>query len=179
MDFNDQYGEYIVYHQMAAGHDWRRWFRLAVMLDRHETHRWFFTILNNIGGGTMARNHTKQTEKKPSTNNQWTTFVEIPVAPEAWNDIQAAYGKTDDMIDGLEGLLDAGIRVSFSYNANNDSVTCSMTGKDGAGENEGKTVVSYGDTWVSALQVALYKHNVITGGKWGGGSPKESRPAFG
>jgi len=179
MTFSQQYREYMAYIEVGAQLNWRRWLKVATMLDKGEKHDWFLQVLSNLGGDGMARGRaTSKGEKLPATG-QWTVFVDIPVSPEAWADIEAAYGNSDVLVDQVERFLSEGYRLSFSYNPQTDAVTCSMTCRNEASGNNGKTVTSFASNWVTALQVSLYKHYVVSEGDWGNGSQAAARPVFG
>lgn len=127
----------------------------------------------------MARG--KGAAKQPSTakGSNWTEFVDIPLPDGAWDDVMRSMGKFDEVQAWLQDIVASGHRVSFSYNSQNDSTICSLTGREGCGANEGKTLTSYADGWYTALQVALYKHYVLAEQDWSKAGTTSQRPRFG
>lgn len=179
MSFTEQYQEYVAYHIIGAMRDWRRWLRLAITLDKAEKHQWFFDILNSLGGEDMTRAKATAKTAKTVAESNWTTFVDIPISEAAWPDIEATYGTSDQITEAFEEMLTDGYRLSFSYNPQSDAVICAMTCRDETSPNNKKTVTSFAGNWVEALQVSLYKHNVISERVWGDGVSKVSRPRIG
>lgn len=127
----------------------------------------------------MARGKAQNVPKTSTRQFQPTDFVEIPVAAEAWGDIQKVYGNPDVLVDAVSDLLEAGYRVGLSHNGANDAFICSVTCRDTDDPNNGKTFNAFAETWYEALQTAMYKHYVVSQKKWLGDAQRAARPKFG
>jgi len=135
--------------------------------------------LNLWGDFYMARGkgHAKSTS---GTAAKWnTTFVDIPLAGSTWDDIADEWKGADAVFGAASGLLEDGYRLGFSYSGQNDAFTCSVTCKDEASPNFGKTFTAFAGSWYEALQTALYKHYVVAQANWGGESVTGNKPSFG
>lgn len=128
--------------------------------------------------GEMARG-----TKKPATNaavrNQWTEFVDIPLAEDDFEQIGKTFPDADAVDEAVVELLEKGYRLSLSYNPGNDAFICSVTCKDTESPNNGKTFNAFAGSWTEAIQCALYKHFVKVNRVWGAAADKPSRPRFG
>lgn len=127
----------------------------------------------------MARGRGSKVEASGRESSGWTTFIDLPLEGHSIDDVLGRYGAPDQLFDALGQVLETGHRVSLAYNYQNDSVTASMTGKGDGCPNVGLTVTSYAEDWVTALQVAMYKHFVIAGGHWEKNAKSVTRGAFG
>lgn len=179
MDWSGQWHEYIAYERELQRDDPRHWFRMAVFQNRYRTRRWFLDLLDDLGDAIMARGKGTVRSGTKQQQQQWTTFVNIPVPSEALDEIREMWREADTTYDGLESLVREGYRVSFSFNGATDAVICAVTCKSDGDPNNGKTFTSFAGDWYTALQVALYKHYVVAGQIWGDGEAGSSRPAIG
>lgn len=136
-------------------------------------------VLNRIGGRTMARGERKQSQSSVKGGAQWTTFVTVSLEGVTEDDLARAFPDAGHVGDSLSRLLDSGYRVAFAGQPDRGATTCSITGRDGAGANEGKTLTAWAETWYEALVVALYKHYVICAGEDWPTTPPKSSAHFG
>jgi len=127
----------------------------------------------------MARGVKKVDSSPVSKGANWTTFVEISLAGHTMSQIRDEYPTVESVYDKFNGFIGEGYRVSFSYNEQNDAVIVSVTCKVLASPNAGCTYTSFAGDWFFALQIALYKHYVVTKGDWSAAAAANSRPAFG
>lgn len=126
----------------------------------------------------MARGKGNTKTATPSTN-QWTQFVDIPLTEDDFDEIGKAFPDFEQVDASVSDLLEAGYRVSLSYNAGNDAFIASVTCKNESDDNNGKTFNAFAGSWVEALQCALYKHFIKARKNWGAADVKTNRPRFG
>lgn len=125
----------------------------------------------------MARGQ-KNVPAKPASG-QWTQFVDISLTGTKPEAVSAAFPTSDKIDEAVVALLEAGYRLSFSYNSQTDAFICSVTCKAETSPNNGKTFNAFAGDWAFALQCALYKHFVVAKGVWGSPDAKTERPSFG
>lgn len=160
----------------AAGNEWLRWaLRQYGGWKTYSLCECFRAMENGI----MARGKAADTAKKPVGYNQWTDFVDIPLAEDEWGAIYKAYSNPDVLADAVTDLLEAGYRVGMSHNRNNDAFIVSVTCKVEGDVNEGLTFNSFAETWFEALQIGMYKHYLKSGKNWKSAGGKAARPKFG
>lgn len=61
----------------------------------------------------------------------------------------------------FDEVVQSGHKISFSYNDQNDSNICSVTGKPEDCINASRCYTSHGKNYMMALWVALYKFHVV------------------
>lgn len=122
-----------------------------------------------------------RTEKKAADagNSQWTTFVDIPLAGYTKGDVNERYGTWGDFDADLATLLSAGYRVGISYSEKQGAFIVSITCRDAASANHGYTFSSFAADWVTALQVALFKHFVVAAEVWSTPTPRKNDDLIG
>lgn len=104
--------------------------------------------------------------KVESNGTNWTRFVDISLGEYSKADIGERYGTWDDFAGDVAGLLASGYRVGVSFNEGNHSYIVSVTCRAIGDANEGCTFTSFAGDWLTALQVACFKHFVVTKGVW-------------
>jgi len=127
----------------------------------------------------MARGRGSKQGDSGRGDSGWTKFIEISLEGHSIDDVLAKYGSPDQLFDAIGQLLETGHRVSLTYNYQNDSVVASLTGRGEDCRNDGMTVTSYAEDWVTALQVAAYKHFVVAAGAWEKHAKTRTQGAFG
>ena len=115
------------------------------------------TISWHFGEPYMARG------KKPSQNASWQVeFVRFELSSDDKKQLTAWVNKNKDHFDDLlTEIVQGGNKVNFSFNEQNDSFICSVTGKEDSGVNAKRCYTSHGKSWLMAAWVALYKFHVI------------------
>lgn len=84
-------------------------------------------------------------------------------------------GDIESLLDQINEVILTGYRFNISFDGKNQAVTVSVIGRDEAGPNEGKCMVTRHATVLRAVILALYKHMVIfQGGPWGGQSAENN-----
>lgn len=136
-------------------------------LDRTTTAETLTRILA-LRGATMAKTQGKTAE---SGDSQWTRFVDIPFVGYTKEDVNDRYGSWDDFHSDLAALLSSGYRVGVSYSEKQSAFIVSVTCRDAASPNHGCTFSSFARDWLTALQVALFKHFVIVSEVWSSPTP--------
>lgn len=149
----------------------------------HDAYTWkgraVLLPLNLWGGVTVARGISQKlpTGKEKASWN--TTFVDIPLGATTEDALFAQFDNEGAVYDQATKLLEAGYRLGFSYNGQNDAFICSVTCKDEASPNANKTFTAFAGSWYEALMVALYKHYVISSGDWSKGSSPGGKSRIG
>lgn len=115
------------------------------------------------GSATMVR---KQGVVSDDGKQQWTRFVDLPLTGWSKSDVAERYSSWDDFASDLAGLLAGGYRVAVSYNEGNNSFIASVTCRAVGDPNQGSTFTAFAGDWVTALQVAAFKHYVVAKGVW-------------
>lgn len=179
MTSDNLYQEAIEYYSQLARSDPKKCFYHLW----HDGYTWsgraLLVPLNIIGGLVMVRGKASnpQPEKVKATWN--TTFVDISMAGHSLDDVSAAFPTVENVYETVAGLLENGYRLGFSYNPQNDAFICSVTCKSEGNPNMGKTFTAFAGTWFEAVQVALYKHYVVSETIWGTGGQGEGKARFG
>jgi len=136
-------------------------------------------LLSRYGDAIVVRGKSKPNPTPKPKTGQWTQFVDIPLGQTSWQQIQEAFPDLDSCLDALAELIVDGYRISFAFNPQSNAITCSVTCKAAGNPNEGKTFTSFAASWASALEIALYKHFVISETIWGSMDDGAAPPAFG
>lgn len=140
---------------------------------------WTMRVLNT-GVEIMARGKGSAGQKQTApAKGAWTEFVNVSLQGVAWEDIEREFPAGKKLFELLETVIEDGYRVAFSYDQRTDSVSCSMSAKGDDHVNGGKTLVSFAQTWVGALQTSLYKHFVVLSTDWTVKDEVQQRPSFG
>lgn len=114
----------------------------------------------------QLRQELKMPAKKTTNGNNWKGFIACELTVEDKNAFRVWDVDESDAFDIAMGRCQEGYRVAFSFNAKNDSYTCSMTGQENVGENAGYTLSAFGKTALQALRVLIYKDQFVLGGVW-------------
>lgn len=96
----------------------------------------------------------------------WTRFVDIPLAPYGKADVERRYANWDDLDADVRALFGSGYRVGISYNEGNHAYVVSLTCRAPGDPNYGCTFTGFAGDWVKAIQVVCFKHFVVTAGVW-------------
>lgn len=164
--FSDQWAEFIAQFETWAHQDPRDTLDTLRMRYRWYSKPWALRLVVLCTEVIMARGGKGARESVPSRGTGWTTFVDIPLGDVSLDDVENAYADYTVWLDRTQEVVLSGHRVSFAYNPQNDVVTCSLTGRVEGGLNEGLTLTSYADNWVTALSLSLYKHFQLADGNW-------------
>jgi hypothetical protein len=179
MSFDEQWAEFFDQEMRHVRFDCRGWFLSAVRLYRHRSRNWICVLLNEWEVQVMARGKSGSGNTNGTSGNAWTTFVEIRITPEDWEEMNDAKWTPDDVFDAVSGLLEKGYRVSFSYNKQNDSTVASLTCKEEGDVNEGKTLTAFSQGWFDALRLVIWKSQMIAKGNWSVGAKERGGAVYG
>jgi hypothetical protein len=119
----------------------------------------------------MARGARKTAEA--AAKGGMPSFVDVRLTAED----RAAFLEEDNDIDLLvprmQTLCDAGYRWGCAWNGESQSYTVSLTCRDAGSPNSGLCMTSFAKDLLTAIQLALFKHDVVTEGIWvGAGSER-------
>ena len=108
-----------------------------------------------------------QRKRQPLKKGEY-TFVRVNLTKEDKAAASLWCERSADTLDKLCGeVLEAGHKVSFSYNETNDQITCTFTGKPEESVNEYRMLTSFASSWWQALAVNLWKyHEFFPEGVW-------------
>lgn len=102
--------------------------------------------------------------KKSKGNSNFTPieFIRFELNAEDKKHLVAWVSKERENYDTLlTDVVQTGHKLSMSYNDQNDSFICAVTGKPEDCDNASKCYTSHGKSWEMAQWVALYKFHVI------------------
>jgi hypothetical protein len=101
------------------------------------------------------------------TSNWKENILNIPTTGHTVDDVREYYGEVSSLMDAMDAVIQAGYKLSISYNVANDNFIASLTGRLQGTANYEKTISGFAMTWDMAVAVVLYKHYVICGeGAW-------------
>jgi len=93
-------------------------------------------------------------------------FVDVKLSQD---DRREFLGEKDDpsvLVARLQILCDNGYRIGCSWSGETQSYTVSLTCRNPESANDGLCMTSFAKDLVTAVRLALFKHEVITGGLW-------------
>lgn len=137
------------------------------------------TTVDQILGWESATMAKKAGDNGAEAKHAWTRFVNIALTGYTKEDIRARYDAWDDFTGDLTSLLSSGYRIGVSFDEGNNSFIASVTCRATGDPNEGCTFTSFAGDWVTALQVALFKHYVVVAGVWDTKRAADDGGAFG
>lgn len=103
---------------------------------------------------------------KPTFGNM--EFIRFELTAEDRKDLVSWAKKEHANFDDLlHTIMQQNHKVSFSFNGQNDSYICSVTGKPEECDNAERCFTSHAKSYSQAAWVALYKYHVVwKGGVW-------------
>lgn len=116
------------------------------------------------GWQNMARGKSGQ-----SRSDAWAgapKFVDVPLNAAAKAEFTALSYAAQDVLDGIERIVNDGHRVGLAYSVERSSYTVSLTGRDDGCANKGLCMTSFASTPLRALALAVYKHQTLCDGVW-------------
>lgn len=140
---------------------------------------WLVRALNRYLEVMMARGKGKVEAPASSNGTNWTKFVDIPVSNVSWEAVLAKFGSNEQIDQAVRDLVENGYRIGLSYNGASDAFICSITCRDDGSPNHGYTFTSFASTWLAALQIACFKHFVISDCSWPTNQKPMTGPMFG
>lgn len=93
-------------------------------------------------------------------------FVDVPLDAQAREAFLGWKWESEDLVDELQRLCDAGYRVGCAWTASSQSYTVSVTCRDESSVNAGLCMTSFAKRLDRAVALALFKHNVLAEGNW-------------
>ena len=113
---------------------------------------------------------------KKNERVEWRGFIECKLT-EAEKELFAQWDVHDhDLFLLLSEAVCAGLKLSVTFNKQNDHFVASLTGGAEAGKAEGWTLSAFAPNWYEAVRAVLFKHNVLLVGDW---SLSHERPTEG
>lgn len=101
------------------------------------------------------------------------TFVDVKLTAE---DREKFLQENDDISmlgPRMQILCDAGYRWGCAWNGESQSYTVSLTCRDPESSNAGLCMTSFAKDLLTAIRLALFKHEVVTEGDWIGGAGEQ------
>jgi hypothetical protein len=134
--------------------------------DKFSRQTMLFDIRNAMEGVEMARGKTNW--KTSSKGGSWKDkLLHIPMDGYDGDDVRSHYGDAVSLMDGIDAVVQAGYKLSVSYNSANDNFIASLTGRLEGNPNFDLTISGFAVTWDMAVGVVLFKHYIICGeGPW-------------
>lgn len=93
-------------------------------------------------------------------------FVDFRLSAQQKADFLAWTCDAAEAVAGLQRLCDSGYRVGCTWAGEQQAYTVSLTCRDSGSPNNGYCMTSYAGDLLTAVTLALYKHEVATGGVW-------------
>jgi len=104
---------------------------------------------------------------KPSQNAWNVQFVNCNLDKVQKNDMKSKVMSAEELLGGLEAMIDDGYKISFSYDKGNDATGCFATAPVDGHKHKGLCLAARGPDASGALKSLLYKHHVVLDGSWG------------
>ncbi len=101
-----------------------------------------------------------------SAEIQWGGFIDVKLDADdkaAFRDFESS----NFQWTYLEDVLADEIKLSLSYDGDNDTYLCSLTSIKHAGNNLRCVLTARADTWERAIMLAIFKHAALLEGDWG------------
>lgn len=121
--------------------------------------------------GTMARK--KNTAQQ---SFQQVEFINIPLTEAQEDEFDAWVKKNEatwhDKVSDMQGNM---YKFGMSFDSQNASFIVSVTCKDEQDENFNKCFTARSDSWIEALQIAVFKHYVVCKETWQDNQKKRIR----
>jgi hypothetical protein len=93
-------------------------------------------------------------------------FVDVKLSVDQRKDFSSRQYADSHLVLELQKLCDAGYRVGCTWSAETTSYTVSLTCRDEDSENYNLCMTSFAGSIHTAVALALYKHQEVTGGSW-------------
>lgn len=117
-----------------------------------------------VEDGNMARGAKKLRDE--SKNVGMPRFVDVKLTAEQRGDFLDWPERKGDLVVLLQDLADDGYRVGVSWSGEHQSYTVSLTGRADDSPNKGLCMTSFAGKLDVAIWLALFKHRVVTRGRW-------------
>lgn len=179
LSFDEQWKELMASWERQLHDDPVAWFVSFRRMERNRNRYWCVRLLNMWEGEMMARGGKKGSGGDVKKAGGWTQFVDIRVGEDDVAALRAAHWTGEDVSNMVARLLGEGYRLSFSYNAQNDTTNASMTGKTEDNPHEGKTLSAFHSSWYDALTLLLWKHFEVAGEDWDSVAVSRGRDLYG
>lgn len=106
-------------------------------------------------------------DKKPKeVKATWVAFKNIPLSEAQLDAFDHWDTHDEDVWILVTDVIQAGYKLSITYNAGNDTFSASLTGPGGGDKRQHFTVSAFAETWYEATRMLMYKHHVICEGDW-------------
>lgn len=114
--------------------------------------------------------------KKPSkpAEIQWGGFIDVKLDADDKSAFQTFETSTWQWTY-LEDVLADEIKLSLSYDEDNDTYLATLTSVKHAGPNMRCVLTSRADSWERAVMLAIFKHTELLEGDWGRFRPSSGR----
>lgn len=93
-------------------------------------------------------------------------FVDVALSAEDKAAFLAWSPAVGDIVAKLSALCDDGYRVGCSWSGETQAYTVSLTCRDPQSDNKGLCMTSFARDLATAVKLAVFKHEVMTGGVW-------------
>lgn len=103
---------------------------------------------------------------KAKKDTAWKGFANVAFNAEARAIYENWSLSSEALTQRVEDLTAEGYRITLTYDKANQASQCSFTCQNERSANNGYTLTARGPSWWDALTVAIFKHDVLTGGEW-------------
>lgn len=114
----------------------------------------------------MAKQKTQTNDRSAEEKADFKGFVNVTLTDAHKQAIKAWDLESADMFDWMAGAITGGLKVSFSYNKQNDTVSASVMCVWKKSANGGLVVNAYGKDVYSAFRALIYKIDHVLPPKW-------------
>lgn len=129
------------------------------------------TTLTNIAVFSIAKERliNVASKRKPTEftrENTWKGFLDYRLSDLELLDADEAVISDEEMLDGVVALLDAGYKLTLSYNAQTKATTATLQAGDAIPKFTGWALSAKDVGGRGALKLLLYKHHECLKGDW-------------
>lgn len=99
--------------------------------------------------------------------SEWGGFINVNLSQQAKESFQSWWDtEADTFMRDADDLMGEGMKVSSSYDYENECYIVSFTGRPDAAMDFRCVMTTRASTWAEAMALAVYKHNVICKASW-------------
>lgn len=113
-----------------------------------------------------AMSRGKAKAGKGAASGTMPRFVDVKLTQEQREEFASYRLYKDDSVSALQSLSDDGYRVGVSWSGEQSAYTVSLTCRDADSPNNGLCMTSFAKTLETAIRLAVFKHVVVTEGRW-------------
>jgi len=112
------------------------------------------------------RSDARATPTKPQGEDGWIGFVNCELTDAQKAECKKLIGTFDQAWRALHDLIAEGYKMTVSYDDGHTTWNVSLTGRKGAGKNQGLTLTGRGGSEAAAYVSLWFKHETVLKGDW-------------